>query len=142
MTKTNQELLLKSLNWTSGEFVPNCGYFYKLINDRFIFFPYSGYPFKVLFDKDKTIIGFKKNKENKYIIDDIEYRIPKLKEIEDILEHRDNSSLSNIAIPVKLYVSDYPYYYFDTITNALQPYDFSGYQIYVLVINSIQLNTK
>lgn len=140
--KNKPLILLESLNWKSGDFVSDYGYYYGAINNKFIFLPDQDYPFEVkeFLDMDNMNIGFKKR--NRYIINNIEYRIPKFKELVNIIKYRDTSFLSEVEFPTRLYVSDRPNYYFDMITNTLQPLDHELRRTDVLLINSVTLNSR
>lgn len=142
MIKTNQLLLLESLNWKGGDLIPNYGYYYGLINNKLIFFCDPEYPFD-----DKEFLDENEVKEDdKYIIEGIRYVIPTLNEVIDILSHIDGSHLAKAGmptgLPTRILVSDYWGYCFNTIKNKPQLYDSKIHPVAVLLVNSIDLNNS
>lgn len=131
-----QTLLLESLDWKSGDFVPDYGYYYGLINNKLIFLSGPNYPFRA--NVMLELIEIKEGDD--YIIKGIKFRIPTLNEVFKIFQHRHNSYLANIIFPTKISISDYADYCFNTMVNKKQQYDPNTQNISTLLINNVNLN--
>lgn len=142
----NRQLLLESLDWKSGDFIPNYGYYYGLINNKLIFLSGPDYPFNPI---DYPYKFNKIKNDGALVIEGIKFRIPTSIEVSEIFQYRRNSYLSIRIFPHRIYVSDSLdfcfsdsiEFCFNTLTNKKEQFDVETlYNISVLLINSIDLN--
>lgn len=140
-TKLN-ELILQSIDWKRGDFVPKYGYFHGVFKDRLIFVIDINYPFmhRTLMEegiKNKQVIF--KNKKNKYSIEGTAYNMATLEELTMMLDYFENNSKLNI-LPINIQVSDCSNSYYNTQKQAiLTPGIYEAHYIYVLLVNFINL---